>query len=236
MKPILDLHVHTISSGHAYSTIKENIDEAKNKGLKILGISDHAPSMPGAPHWFHFSNLRVVKEVVDGVRMLKGIEANIIDWDGNIDVDEALLNDLDYAIASLHPPCIEAGTINDNTNAVTRAMENPYVKIIGHPDDSRIPLDYERVVAAAKETGTLLEINNSSLKPDAYREGARDNIKKLLNLCIKNNVMVVLGSDSHIYYDVGELSNSINIIEEVNFPKELVLNYREDALEILGIK
>ncbi len=236
MKQILDLHVHTISSGHAYSTVKENIDEAKNKGLKILGISDHAPSMPGASHLFHFQNMKVIKDNIDGVRVLKGIEANIIDYHGRLDVDEKLLSSLDYAIASLHPPCIKSGTIEENTDAVIGAMKNPYVKIIGHPDDSRIPIDYEKLVLAAKKTGTLLEINNSSLKPNAFREGARENVFKMLSLCKKHNVMVVMGSDSHIYYEVGGFENCINVLKEANFPDDLVLNYREDALKILHIK
>lgn len=236
MKAILDLHVHTVSSGHAYSTVKENIEGAEGAGLKILGISDHGPDMPGASHLFHFQNLRVLKEKINGIRILKGIEANIIDYNGNLDVDNVLLSQLDYAIASFHTPCIASGTITENTNALTKAMENPYVKIIGHPDDLRIPLDYEKLVLTAKKTGTLLEINNSSMKPDAFREGARENYIKMLELCKKHDVMVVLGSDAHIYYDIGVFENSINVLSEVDFPKKLVLNYQENALEILGIK
>ena len=62
---------------------------------------------------------------------------NIMDYDGNIDLDEFYLQRMDYAIASLHPPCIPFGTMEENTNAVLKAMENPYVKILGHPGDPR---------------------------------------------------------------------------------------------------
>ncbi|MEG2338847.1 MAG: phosphatase [Clostridium sp.] len=236
MKPILDLHVHTVSSGHAYSTVKENIEEAAKKGIKYLGISDHAPSMPGAPHLFHFYNLRVVKDVIDGVRVLKGIEANIVDYDGSIDVPEDLLQQLDYVIASIHSPCFTVSDIENNTNSLISAMENPFVKIIGHPDDSRVPVDYVKVVEAAKRTGTILEINNSSIRPGGYREGARENLINLLNLCRENKVMVIMGTDSHIYYEIGDFTYAEEVINSCDFPKELVLNYQEDPLKFLQIK
>lgn len=231
MKPIIDLHCHTIASGHAYSTLKENIDEAKEKGLKYLGVSDHAPEMPGSTHPFYFGNLGVIKEEINGIKMLKGIEANIMDFDGNLDIPEDVVGKLDYVIASLHPPCISPGSKEENTKAVLCAMENEEVKIIGHLDDSRYPVDYETVVKKAKETNTLLEINNSSLRPNSFRVGATKNTQELLNLCKKYNVKVILGSDAHIYYQVGAFENCERILKEVDFPGNLVVNYSEDCIK-----
>ncbi|GAA0703811.1 phosphatase [Paraclostridium ghonii] len=231
MNAIIDLHCHTIASGHAYSTLKENIDEAKAKGLKYVGVSDHAPNMPGSTHPFYFGNLGVIKEEINGVKVLKGIEANIMDFDGNIDIPEDIIGKLDYVIASFHPPCINPGNINENTKAILNVMENEEVKIIGHLDDSRYPVDYEKVVIKAKESNTLLEINNSSLKLNSFRLGAIDNAKILLNLCKKHEVKVILGSDAHIYYQVGSFENCIKIIEEVDFPGNLVVNFNEDYIK-----
>ncbi|GAA0866394.1 phosphatase [Paraclostridium tenue] len=231
MKPIIDLHCHTIASGHAYSTLKENIDEAKEKGLKYLGVSDHAPEMPGSTHPFYFGNLGVIKEEINGIKMLKGIEANIMDFDGNLDIPEDVVGNLDYVIASLHPPCISPGSKEENTKAVLCAMENEEVKIIGHLDDSRYPVDYEKVVKKAKETNTLLEINNSSLRPNSFRVGATQNAQELLNLCKKYNVKVILGSDAHIYYQVGAFENCERILKEVDFPGNLVVNYSEEYIK-----
>ena len=231
MNAIIDLHCHTIASGHAYSTLKENIDEARSKGLKYVGVSDHAPNMPGSTHPFYFGNLGVIKEEINGVKVLKGIEANIMDFDGNIDIPKDVIGKLDYVIASFHPPCINPGNIKENTKAILNVMENEEVKIIGHLDDSRYPVDYEKVVIKAKETNTLLEINNSSLKPNSFRVGAIDNAKNLLNLCKKHEVKVILGSDAHIYYQVGSFENCIKIIEEVNFPGNLVVNFNEDYIK-----
>lgn len=235
MKPLIDLHTHTISSGHAYSTVKENIDGAIESGIRILGTSDHAMSMPGSPHIYHFHNLRVIKEEVNGIRMLKGIEANIIDYEGSLDVPEELMEELDYVIASLHPPCLVFGSIEENTNAVINAMKNKYVRIIAHPDDSRYPLDYERIVEAAKEYNVLLEVNNSSLNPNGYREGAWDNYRAMLKLCKEKGVKVILGSDAHIWYQIGRFENCEKLLSEISFPVELVVNYHEEILKELGL-
>ena len=70
------------------------------------------------------------------------------------------------------------------------------VKVIGHLDDGRYELDYEVVVKKAKEKNILLEINNSSLKPDSFRPNARENYKLLLTLCKEHNVRIILGSDA----------------------------------------
>ncbi|WP_024620015.1 phosphatase [Paraclostridium bifermentans] len=231
MNAIIDLHCHTIASGHAYSTLKENIDEAKLKGLKYVGVSDHAPNMPGSTHPFYFGNLGVIKEEINGVKVLKGIEANIMDFDGNIDIPSDVVGKLDYVIASFHPPCINPGNIHENTKAILNVMENKEVKIIGHLDDSRYPVDYEKVVVKAKETNTLLEINNSSLRTNSFRVGAIENAKILLNLCKKHDVKVILGSDAHIYYQVGNFENCTKILEEVNFPGNLVVNFNEEYIK-----
>lgn len=230
MKAILDLHTHTIESGHAFSTIKENIEFAVKHGIKYLGISDHAPSMPASPHLYYFQNLKVIPREVDGVKIFRGIEANILNYDGDLDVNEEIFSVVDYAIASLHPPCVPYGSIEDNTKTLLKVMDIDKVKIIGHPDDSRYPLDYEKIVLKAKEKNVLLEINNSSLNPNSFREGAKENLTKMLKLCAEHKVRVIMGTDSHICYNIGLFDNCEKLIEEVNFPKELVINYHEDKI------
>ena len=185
----------------------------------------------------HFNNLKVVPDEIDGVRVLKGMEANILDIDGNLDkIDPRALPGLDYLIASLHTVCIEPSTKEDNTKAILNAMEQEKVKIIGHPDDSRYPLDYEAIVKRAKEKNILLEVNNSSLSPDTSREGTRENVKTYLELCKKYGVRIIMGTDSHICYDIGIFTHVEQLIEEINFPKELVINYWEDQIiEFFGI-
>lgn len=230
MNICMDLHTHTTASGHGYSTLKENIEAAQTVGLKYLGLSEHGPAMPGGPHVFFFSNYRCIPREYNGLRLFCGIEANITDYEGKLDLEEGWLRRMDYVIASIHPVCMTPGSRKENTRASVQAMKNPYVKILGHPDDSRIPLDYDELVRAAKEEKIALEVNNSSLHPQAARTGGRENIITLLDTCMKYQVPILLGTDSHVCYTVGKFDEAMRLIREVDFPEELILNAREDAI------
>ena len=230
MEILVDMHTHTIASGHAYSTIDENMKAAAEKNMKIVAMTDHTPSMPGGAHAFHFDNLRALPKELHGVRLLRGAETNIIDYEGNIDLKEETLANLDVAIASLHPPCLDFSDEETLTRCLEKVMENKYINIIGHPGDNRYPLDYERLVKKAKETGTLLEINNASLRPGSFRPGVRDNLKIMLAHCKAMSVPVVLGTDAHFYTEIGNFSESILLLEELKFPLELVMNLHPDEL------
>lgn len=224
MKFIADTHAHTLASGHAYSTIKEMAAAAKAKGLKALALTEHAPEMPGTCGLFYFQNLDVVPREADGVRLLMGAEVNIMDPDGTVDLPENTCRELDIVVASIHPPCYGTNhTPEENIRAYMEAMKKPYIHIIGHPDDGRFPLDYELLVKTAKETGTLLEINNSSLRPQSFRKGARENVLTMLDLCKQYEVPVTTGSDAHVDVDAGNFTNVREVLEYCDFPEELVV-------------
>ena len=201
---VLDLHTHTIASGHAYNTLREMAKAASDKGLSVLGITEHAPKMPGTCHSFYFHNLKTVPRELYGIRLLLGSEVNIMDFEGNIDLEERDLKGMDIIIASLHTPCIKPGSVRENTTAYLKAMENPYVNIIGHPDDGRYPVDYRALVEGAKEKGKVLELNNHSLDPKCFRRNARENDLKMLELCEEYAVPVIMGSDAHFDTLIGE--------------------------------
>lgn len=224
MNFVLDTHTHSVASGHAYSTIQEMIAGAKEKNLQLLGISEHAPAMPGSCQEIYFSNLNVFPDTIDGLRLLFGAEANVLNYQGEVDLSEKTLSRLNYGIASLHTPCITAGSKKENTAAYLHVMENPYINIIGHPDDSRYMVDYKELVKQAKETGTLLEVNNTSLSPISFRQNARENYKEMLALCAENQVHIIVDSDAHTSYDVGNFTYAIPLLKEVHFPEELIAN------------
>jgi len=221
----LDLHTHTIASGHAYSTLLENVQYGREKGMELIGISDHAPGMPGSTYIFYFQNMKQIPEEIMGVRILKGVEANIINLGGSIDMTDDNLSMLDYTIASLHPPCITSGSRQENTKMLIKTMENPYVNIIGHPDDSRYPINYEELVKAAKYNDVLIEVNNSSLNPNGFRADTHKNITKMLELCAKADLEIICGSDAHIAFDVGRFDYCDALIREIGFPEKLVINH-----------
>ena len=140
---VLDLHTHTIVSGHAYCTLREMAKAASEKGLELLGITEHAPKMPGTCHKFYFENLRIVPREMYGIELLLGSEVNILDAQGTVDLSQRTMEKLDIIIASLHTPCMTPGSRQENTDAYLNAMKNPCINIIGHPDDGRYEVDYE---------------------------------------------------------------------------------------------
>ena len=228
----LDLHTHTISSGHGYSTLNENVHSAKEHGLKIYGLSEHTPKMPGSTHPYYFRNLHVIPDMIQGVRVLKGAELNIMDLDGSFDLDERTLQGLDYAIASLHAPCYgRMHTIEENTEAMINAVKSPYVKILGHPDDSRYPIEREAIVLACKETHTLIEVNNSSMNPKCSRVGGRENMLEMLKLCKKHQLPVIFGSDAHYCDLVGRFEGCEEVCQAAEFPEELIVNKNPELIK-----
>jgi putative hydrolase len=227
---VLDLHTHSIASGHAYNTIDEMVSYAK-KRLHFLGISEHGVAMPGTCHEYYFENISVLKKKSGKLQLLYGVEADIIDYEGNLDMNEKILAKLDYVIASIHWQCLQPGSIEENTQAYIGAMRNKYVNIIGHPDDGRYQVDYNRLVIAAKKNKVLIEINNSSLKSNCYRQDGKNNIIKLLKLCMKHQVMIILSSDAHCALDIGDFDNAIKIIKQVHFPRKLIVNYKNKELK-----
>ena len=231
IRDVLDTHTHTLASGHAYSTIRENAACAAEKGLEILGITDHAPRLNESAGVIYFQNLKVVDRHAYPVELLVGAELNILDEKGSVDLPEKVLRQMDICIASLHTLCITPGSEEDNTDASINAMKNPYVDILGHPDDSRYLVDYEAIVQAAKDYDVLIELNNSSLRPENSRQNCRPNDELILKLCMQYGVQIALGSDAHVDTDVGRHDLALQLLEEVGFPEELVINRSVDALK-----
>lgn len=223
----IDMHTHTISSGHAYSTITENAHYAASIGIEYLGMTDHAPGMPGSCGVLHFLNLKVVPEYIEGVKIFRGIEFNIMNYDGRLDksIRKKIIKSFDISIASLHLPCINPGTEEENTNALINAMNNPFINIIGHPGDPRYPINIKKVVSAARDTQTLLELNNSSFNPQNGRSGGESIALDILRECKRQGLPIILGSDSHYHTYIGNFDRCDKLLAEAEMPSELVINY-----------
>lgn len=235
IKPVLDVHTHTIASGHAYSSLQEMATRAAEIGLKILGVTDHGSALPGAPDPLYFWNLGVVPRNMYGVRLLMGSELNILDVNGTLDLDESYYKRMDIRIAGIHRLAYKGGTKEENTQAMINAINNPWTHIISHPGDGTAELDFEPIVLAAKESGTLLEINNSTMNPYRHKLTAHDNNMEILRLCKKYDVPVILGSDAHISFSVGDFNNLWPLLAEAEFPDRLIVNDKpEEFLKMIG--
>jgi putative hydrolase len=229
MEIIADMHTHTIASGHAYSTVNELAEAAACKGLKALALTDHGPAMPGGPHPYHFAAIRFIPREISGVRILCGVEANIISMEGEIDLPGHYQERLDFVMAGLHEGCgFDKQGIGHNTNAVIGAMANPHIHAISHPGNPLFPTDYEEIVKAALHTGTALEINNASL--GISREGSRPNCRRLADLIARYDAPVVVGSDAHISQGVGVFNDALRLLTEAGIKETQVINSSMDRL------
>ncbi len=224
MNIVIDAHTHTISSGHAFSTLKENVEQAKKVGLKGIVLSDHGPKIDQGASPLHFLNSRALPRIDNDIIIYKSAELNILNSNGDIDINSDVLNYLDFALASLHLDCILVRGETKLTNAITKAMENKHVKVICHLCDPRLPFDLETVVQAAKDTNTALELNNVSLNPTMKRFDKTKKIIKILQRCEDLNVPITFGTDSHYYNSIGDFSNCINTFKESGVSSDIILN------------
>lgn len=220
-----DLHTHTIISGHAYSSLLENINYCAKKGIEVLGTSEHAPSMPGAPHKWYFGNMKILPRYVNGILLLKGCEVNILNVSGDIDLEEDQYKHLDYMIASLHEPVFNPNLSKlEITSAILNAMNRfNKIEILGHLGNPNYSIDYRTIVEEAKKKDIIIEINNSSLSGGS-RIGSNVNCKTIANLCKEIGTKVILSSDAHFATSVGNFDKAIELIEDVGMPKELIMN------------
>jgi len=222
MNIIADTHTHTIPSGHAHSTVLENAAEAARMGHKFLVISDHAPAIPGAPSELYFRALRnVLPEAALGVYLIFGCEVNVLDGSGALDLPPDILDKLDLVIASMHTPTFPPADAETHTRAWLAVAANPSVDVIGHCGDSRYPFDYEAAVRAFREHGKVVEINAHSFR---VRKGSHENCRAIARLLKQYEVPVVVSSDAHFAPYVGKVDASLDVLRDVDFPEELVLN------------
>ena len=237
----IDLHIHTVASGHAFSTINEIATAASQKKMKVIGISDHGPSMPNSSinkHYFSVLATRIPKKL-SGVRVLKGVEANITNK-GGLDVEEDILKKLDYVMAAIHiEPYVNEGK-KKNTKNVLKAMENKYLRILTHPYfDIDCEIDIEQIAETACRNNILLEVNASSFEKKVFIDNPRykTNLKKMIMTVKKYNKKVIVNSDSHSEWEVGEDDNAKNYYKEIGLTKDLIINnYPKELEKILGVK
>lgn len=232
MKIVADTHVHTIASTHAYGTIKEMVEQAAALGLYAMAVTDHGPNMPGSPREWYFDNLAAIPSTYLGVRVLKGAEANIADFDGNLDIPKDTLDRLEWIVASLHCPTLDMSNIKPTVETCTalylNAAENPYINVIGHSGTPFFAYDYETVIPVFAEKGKLVEINDSSFK---RKKDSVSNCIKIAKICKKVGAPIIVNTDAHFMTELGVAEGSLQMLEEIGFPEELIVNSSVERFE-----
>jgi putative hydrolase len=225
-----DLHTHSIASGHALNTVYEMVREAKEKGMGLIGIVEHGPSMEGAPHEGYFWVSDQLDELY-GVRVLLGIEANILNEGGEIDLNGELLAKQRVVIAGLHARTpYKTNNLESNTLALVAAMQNPLVQIISHPYRMDFPVDIERVFQEAYKTQTLLELNNQVFTQQSSQDGFLETYKRLVDLSKRYGHPLIAGSDAHVAKKIGADSGIVTVYKQIGLTDDLLINNKPEEL------
>lgn len=189
----------------------------------MIGISEHAPGIPGTVDPFYYLNLKVIPKQIFGVDIINGCEINVLN-NGKLSLEQKYINLLDYAIVGIHKQCYENEGKDKNTENIIECMKNEKVFFVSHPDDDNTPLDYSRLVKAAKKYNVALKLNNSSLIKADVRLNCISNYRTMLKLCMKYSVPIIVSSDAHDPSWVGEFSLAEKLLNEMEFDEKLILN------------
>lgn len=260
LRNLCDIHTHTLYSRHAYSTIRENVLAARDAGLELLGTADHFSDMlfPGASpkcadvrDYQFFLNLRALPRVWEGVRVLRGAEADIRTLDGGlfgqgVDVPDDITGDpygtplslydrvtagCDYVIASVHARGF-AGNVSEEqgTRMYLGALSQPKVLVLGHTGRAGVPFDVREVVGAAARAGKLIEINEHSLETRPPSGRTWSTCMAIAETCAELGCQIAVSTDAHVCAGVGRVPTALAMLDEIGFPEELVATRSADAL------
>lgn len=221
MKTIADLHMHTNVSMHAYSTLNEMAQAAKAAGLLAFGITNHGPGMMDGAIAHHFLCLKGLPREILGMRFFAGAEANIKDYNGRLDLPADILDSLDFVVASYHTEAIAPSTPKDHTEGWLNVIKNPFVDCLGHMGNPVYQCDFDTIVQECAAHRKLIEINANSF---VVRPGSEKNCTQIASLCMRYQVPILVSSDAHSCYSVGNHAAALAMLESINFPEELVVN------------
>ena len=243
-----DMHTHTLYSRHAYSTIMENVAEAAARGLEIYGAADHFSAMlfpeQHIRNFQHFINQEIWPREWMGVTVLRACEADILTLEGglfgeDIAVPESIVgrpykqdkslfervtDGLDYVVASVHNADFTSGaSLVQTTEMYLGALENPKVFILGHTGRSGVPYDLDEVIGRARDLHKLIEVNEHSLEgmsAGRHVEACRTIAEK----CAELGCGICVDSDAHIAPQIGRYGCVTDMLEEIHFPEELIVD------------
>ncbi len=225
--PIADFHTHTLFSPHAYSTVTENAAAAARCGMLAVACTDHAEATPDTGHHWHFTNMKILPPIIEGVRVLHGMEANVMDFTGRIDASPKLRQQMELVIASMHAGTMPEGSVEEITGAWAAVAADPDIDIIGHSGTPRYAFDYEAVIPLFGQHGKVVEINEGSFR---IRPGSDENCKRIATLCKQHGVRIAVSSDAHFHANIGQFTESIAMLTEIGFPPELIVNNCRESL------
>lgn len=244
---LYDYHTHTVYSRvgpylHGKGRIIDNARAAAMQGLRAVAITDHGPSD------FYGLDLKKLPQMRRDIasaaaafpklRVLLGVEADIVDTENGLDVPPESFADFDFVNAGYHyvPNChmirnwlsfhISKWPAKDrerlrraNTERIVRALKQNDIMILTHPGDKAF-IDEHAVAKACEETGTLVEINARHRHPDADD----------LRIYKEYDVRFVISSDAHKPADVGRYAESVSLAMEAGIDPSRIVNIEAEKI------
>jgi DNA polymerase (family X) len=229
-----DLHMHTDATD-GRDTIRQMAEAAHARGLKYIAITDHSKNlamtngMDEARALAHINNIRKVDAEMNGsIRVLPGIEVDIL-ADGTLDLDDATLAPMDIVVASVHSHFNQS--IEEMTTRVLRALENPYVRILGHPTGRKVlgregyAINIDLILKRAAELGVAVEHNASP---------ARADLNDLhLRLAKQYGCKIVVNTDAHSTEELDQMRYGITQLRRAWLAPADILNTQPTAEALL---
>ena len=219
-----DLHVHSIFSLCGIHTVLELLERAKELGMKGFAVTDHALTLGGRLNNPFFERF---KSPCPQVKILKGVECNLLDENGKIDTPRAFMPFIDIVLLGIHPNTAKDLGREKYTDMLIAAIDkNPCVDIITHPNDPHYPVDYRRLAREAKSRGAALELNNSKI---LYSRSEIGEARELVKACLEERCRIAVCSDTHAIHELGTDESVRPLLKEVCFPEDLIVNRDEES-------
>lgn len=230
---LADMHTHTIFSLHGISTLKENVTIAKTKGLKYIATTDHFVNYHNdVLNQHQIFRARIVLENKNtDVKVINGFEFNI----GQNVYSHRAMTETKWHPIGFHSSFLEekCNTLDDLYHLYENLSDefNAFVHIERELDkfSNNINDVYEylkKIVLLAKSKDIYLEINELSLI-----RGKEELVRYWLKIAKENNNKIYLGTDSHYCDTIGNFDKTLALINEYQYPKDLILNCNEELLE-----
>ena len=228
----IDFHIHSVNSGHAYANYYQIVEYARKNNMKMIAITDHGPSMNGTLGWLHFV-MGHRQPKFDDIKVLWGVELNVIDSEGIVDLPDKILKKLDIVILGFHKgdcPYVDLG-YEKNTEAFLKALENPYIQIISHPTNHQFHCDWRKIAEVALEKGILLEFNLSWFRKFLSNEEKKNEFKELVQMVRSKGAKMIVNGDSHFLHEIGDDSALREHWDFLEMSDDIILNNNIEELK-----
>ncbi|MFW6244547.1 MAG: PHP domain-containing protein [Fibrobacterota bacterium] len=219
-----DLHVHTIFSQCGIHTVLELLERARVLGMKGFAVTDHGLTLGGRLNNPFFERFR---SPYPEIKVLKGVECNLLDEKGTVDIPAKHMPFIDIVLLGIHPNTPKGLSREAYTDMLVAAIRaNPCIDVITHPNDPHYPVDYRRLAFEAAKSGVALELNNSKI---LYKRSPVESAESLVQACRDEGCPMALCSDTHAILELGTDESVRPILETAHFPDELLVNRDEES-------